>query len=64
MSLMSTIRNTLTKVQDNSLELFTTFCLFIGLPLVAGLYLDYRAALLTFFVTGVVVGTLAMRRVS
>jgi len=61
---MSILKNTITTAKSNSLELFTTFCLFLGLPLVAALYFDYRAALLTFFLTGVVVGLFAMRRTS
>lgn len=50
-----------TYLQDNLIELWASFSLFIGLPVVATLYFDYRAGLLLFFIASVVTGILALR---
>jgi energy-converting hydrogenase Eha subunit E len=47
--------------KSNILEYYVTFLLALGLPLVALIYFDWRAALATFVVVQTVVGLLALR---
>lgn len=62
---MSTVKNTTTKalswLQQNLLELWAGLAIFVGLPLVAWLYFDYRAAILVFVVSSIVIAVLAVR---
>lgn len=54
----------LTTNNPNALEYYVTALLFIGPPLVAFIYFDWRAALSTFVVSQLVVGVLALRQES
>lgn len=58
---MSVIKTLTVKIKNNLLEVWASICLFIGLPVAVGLYLDYRAALLLFFVLSSIVSILALR---
>lgn len=52
---------TITWAKSNLVEIWATVSIFVGLPVVALLYFDYRAAVLVFVVAGSIIGTLAVR---
>lgn len=54
-------KNLIKKMQQNAVEVWATLSIFVGIPLVAWLYFDYRAALLVFVLASSVIGTLAVR---
>jgi hypothetical protein len=60
------IRNYINKlgsnIRDNIVELWGLLSLFVGLPVVLGLYFDYRASLAFLFSSSVVLAVLAIRR--
>lgn len=55
------LQNIARTVKNNPYELWATLSIFVGLPLVAYLYFDYRAAILVFVSASVVVPVLALR---
>lgn len=52
----------LKRLRTNAVEIWATLSLFVGLPVVISLYLDYRAGLAFFFISSVVVGIIVLRR--
>lgn len=57
----SKLASLLQSLKDNSVELWAIASIFIGLPLTAGVYFDWRASLLVFVVASSIIGTLAVR---
>lgn len=54
--------NLVSFIKANATELWASLSIFVGLPLVAYLYFDYRAAITTFVTASIVVCILAMRK--
>lgn len=52
----------MTKIKENIIEYYTLVLLVLGLPLVAFVYLDWRAALAVFVLVQIVLGLLVVRR--
>lgn len=48
-------------IKQNATELWATVSVFLGLPAVAWLYFDFKAALLVFVVISSILSTLALR---
>lgn len=59
---MSRIKKFVQIITNNITEVATAVALFIGLPITLSLYTDYRAGLLLFFSSIVVVGITAIRK--
>lgn len=49
-------------VKLDKAEALATISIFIGLPLAATLYFDYRAGILVFSLAGAFIGLLALRK--
>lgn len=60
-NLKESTKKLLTYTKSNALELWTGATLYVGVPLVAGLYLDFRASLTAFVVMNATVGLIALR---
>ena len=59
---MSRIKKFVQIITSNITEVSTAIALFVGLPVTLSLYADYRAGLLLFFSSVVVVGITAIRK--
>ena len=63
MNILTSLKAQAGTLRSNFTEVYTYCLISFGLPLVAFVYLDWKAALTTFVITQIAIGLLAVRNV-
>lgn len=61
MNIFTSLKAQAGKLRSNFTEVYTYLLIALGLPLVAFVYVDWKAALAVFVVSQIVIGFLALR---